>query len=114
MKEVALEFERKPARVIDSRRGYESSASAAVSPPSFWERLAARVRSWFEIPYGYEDANGFHYGHEPVPRNFAAQSGIAAKVLTDRACDAMLSPSPAPPPTVETPAEERRLKVEHD
>jgi hypothetical protein len=107
MKEVALMFEQKPARVIESRRGHESSASAAASPPGFWERFAARVRSSFEIPYGYEDANGFHYGHEPAPRHCVTQSGTAAKVLTDRACDAMLSASPVPTATHETTVEER-------
>jgi hypothetical protein len=44
--------------------------------------LWARLRSWFEIPYGYEDASGFHYGQPPRPQHSA--------ILTDRACDAML------------------------
>jgi len=98
VKETALLIDRKPAQVIETAR--ESL------PVGFWQRFAARMRSWFEIPYGYEDETGFHYGHEPVPHHLAAQSA-APKVFTDRACDAMMSPSPIEPQAAEAPIAER-------
>ena len=66
-------------------------------PVTIWSRLVHRVRAWFEVPYGYEDENGFHYGHEPVPEWFS-QSPTAAsgKILTDRACDVMKYPVALP------------------
>jgi hypothetical protein len=104
VKETVLLLDRKPAQVIGPVEDREPL------PASFWQRLATRVRSWFEIPFGYEDEDGFHYGHEPVPHSNAARS-TAPKVFTDRACDAMLSPSPVPPPTAESPVENPRLTV---
>lgn len=101
----------KAAPIDSSGRGQESSPSATPSRAGFWQRLASRVSSWFEIPYGYEDESGFHYGQEPVPSPFAAQSNSTPKVFTDRACDAMLSPAPVGSRTAETPATERNLMV---
>ena len=48
-------------------------------------RAWTTVRSWFEIPYGYEDENGFHYGDEPVTCRSDANS--LREVFTDRASD---------------------------
>jgi len=44
-----------------------------------------RIRTWLEIPYGYQDENGFHYGPQPAPKNF-----------TDSASKAMTYPQPLP------------------
>lgn len=97
-------MDRKPAQAIGSAR--ESL------PTGFWQRLVARMRLWFEIPYGYEDENGFHYGHEPAPNSLSlAVLSAAPKVFTDRACDAMLSPSPVPITYAETRVEKPRLTV---
>lgn len=52
-----------------------------------------RIRSWFEIPYGYQDENGFHYGRQPAPPHF-----------TDRASDAMTYPIALPATPSESPA----------
>ena len=87
MKEVAFSPETK-ARPANAR--LEAPRSVKPSQDMPWRRFISRVRSWFEIPFGYEDENGFHYGHEPAPRPTPR-----AEVLTDRACDAMLSPAPA-------------------
>jgi len=51
-----------------------------------------RIRSWFEIPYGYQDENGFHYGRQPAPPTF-----------TDRASDAMTYPVMLPTAPSEAP-----------
>lgn len=94
----------------NSRQAFQSGhRPAPATPPQsgIWQRFTVRVRSWFEIPYGYEDEYGFHYGHEPVPAPVAARLAKARRVFTDRACDAMLSPSPVPPSPAEAPVEER-------
>jgi hypothetical protein len=49
--------------------------------------VAARMRTWFEIPYGYQDETGFHYGQPPRP------PVTPAKVLTDQASNALLCPA---------------------
>lgn len=64
---------------------WETETPAATAATGFWGRLAARVRSWFEVPYGYEDETGFHYGRAPTPE-WAKKSNCAVlPVLTDRA-----------------------------
>jgi hypothetical protein len=114
MKEVALVFEPRPAASSQPRQGQEMPATSVQSSIGFWQRLLAQVRSWFEIPYGYEDENGFHYGHEPAPQLLAAPSADWPKVFTDRACDARMSPSPAQQTTVEAPDPEHRPTLERD
>ena len=102
MKEVALVLEHRPAPSNQPRRGQEIPTTSVTSPIGFWQRFLTRVRSWFEIPFGYEDEDGFHYGHEPV----------APKVFTDRASDAMFSPSSPPPTTAATRDNTHRPPVE--
>jgi hypothetical protein len=76
-------------------------------PTGLWSRVITRLRSWFEVPFGYEDEKGFHYGTEPVPAEFAAKPSAPQKVLTDRASDAIPSPCPVSIADVETTVEER-------
>jgi len=87
MKEAAFVLERKPVP------GHEPTPSASSDTDSR-VGFIARLRAWFEIPFGYEDRNGFHYGHEPVSARHPSWSSAASKILTDRACDAMRSPLP--------------------
>lgn len=64
------------------------AAGSGPATTGFWSRLAMRVRSWFEVPLGYEDESGFHYGVQPAPQapRFAAEAtSFRARVLTDRA-----------------------------
>jgi hypothetical protein len=42
--------------------------SAPQREGGFWSRTLHRVRSWFQIPEGYQDETGFHYGIQPPPR----------------------------------------------
>lgn len=89
MKEAAFVLERKP---VPGHVATPSASVHSVSPSG----LLARLRSWWEIPFGYENESGFHYGLEPVSAHRQSWSSAAATLLTDRACDAMLSPSPVP------------------
>jgi hypothetical protein len=90
---------------------------AAEAHANSWTQAWAKVRSWFKIPYGYEDETGFHYGHEPAPVTATATPSTLREVFTDRACDSAMfmaatatetSPAPAP----ELPANARREKRE--
>ena len=36
-----------------------------VSHSSPWRKLGEKVRNLFEIPRGYQDETGFHYGQQP-------------------------------------------------
>jgi hypothetical protein len=65
------------------------------------------MRSWFEIPYGYEDEKGFHYGPEPLPAKLAARKKVSQKVHTDRASDVIPSACPVSLSDVETAVEDR-------
>lgn len=89
---------------------------AAETRANSWTQAWAKVRSWFEIPYGYEDDTGFHYGEEPV--TCRSDANALREVFTDRACDTAMfmaatttetSPAPAPEP----PANVTREKHEH-
>lgn len=89
----------------------ESSTSAPAG--NVVSRAWARVRSWFEIPFGYEDETGFHYGHEPAPVKAATTPSTFREVFTDRACDSAMfmaatSSETSPVPVSETPANARR------
>ena len=92
-----------PALKQQSMVGLSQSpeADTAVKPVGFWGRLVTRLRSWFEIPYGYEDEKGFHYGVEPASRA-AARMTKTQKVHTDRASDVIPSPCPVSLDDVET------------
>lgn len=82
------------------------SAASSIGPNGFWSRVVARVRSWFEIPYGYEDEKGFHYGVEPAPANLKAKTSAPPQnVFTDRASDVIPSPCPVSLTDVETTVE---------
>ena len=89
---------------------------------NFFQLAWARVRSWFEIPFGYEDETGFHYGHEPAPIHSTAGHKTLREVFTDRACDSAMfmaatstetSPIPAPKQTSDPQRENRKLTVNH-
>lgn len=98
-----------------SRAVGESSASAPAG--NIVSRTWAKVCSWFEIPFGYEDETGFHYGHEPVPFMAAVTPPMFRDVFTDRACDSAMfmaatSSETAPAPAPERTANARREKNE--
>lgn len=93
MKEVVTVSDRQ-ARTVLALPPVHATTVSTTGPNTAFDRLFARLRSWFEIPFGYEDATGFHYGHEPVPTPATPWSNAAGNVLTDRACDAMLTPGP--------------------
>ena len=73
-----------------------------------WYRFVSWLRSRFEIPYGYEDAGGFHYGIEPAPDTRAEKTADTPKVFTDRASDVIPSPCPVPMADTEVIEEEHR------
>lgn len=58
----------------------------------FWAWLTAP----FEIPFGYEDESGFHYGHPPQPQRNEWSSPARPLLHTDRAEFAMRHPLNAP------------------
>jgi hypothetical protein len=66
-------------------------------------RIAARMHAWFEIPYGYQDERGFHYGRQVAPKRLAEADVSGTRVFTDRACDAMTYPIALPKLTSEAP-----------
>ena len=81
-------------------------------------RAWARVRSWFEIPFGYEDDTGFHYGHKPA--TCRSDANALREAFTDRACDTAMfmaatssetSPAPAPEQPANAQREKRDLTV---
>ena len=111
MKESALGLEHRVEQANNPGPSQDPAATAIPPPTRFWRRLARRVRSCLEIPYGYEDESGFHLGEEPVPPDIAAKLADSRRLLTDRACDAMPSPSPVSDPSFETPAKERGRTV---
>lgn len=110
----------------------QSSASAAGSiqaadspgpiaaPIGLWARLTARVRAWFEVPYGYEDESGFHYGTQPppTPRGATEATSFRARVLTDRADHVMkhsvvLPVTSQPAPSITPVAPEKKSEAVH-
>ena len=89
MKELSL-FQSSTTRIEPSRRGQKATASAGTT--SWWRGIADRFLSCFSIPFGYEDENGFHYGHQPNPEERMATqaSSESRQMFTERACDAMV------------------------
>lgn len=67
----------------------ESAGETGCPSAGIWRRWAHRLRTWFEIPYGYEDESGFHYGQPPRPRSAAAGAADWRR-FTDRASEVML------------------------
>jgi hypothetical protein len=101
-----------------TRAAGESSTSAPAG--NVVSRAWARVRSWFEIPFGYEDETGFHYGHEPAPVTAATTPSTFREVFTDRACDTAMfmastttetSPAPKPEQLMNAPREKHEFTV---
>jgi hypothetical protein len=113
---------------ITSEAGYDRAKNThdSVELPAVearvnsWTQAWVKVRSWFEIPYGYEDKTGFHYGHEPVPVQASAAHSTFGEVFTDRACDSAMfmaatstetSPAPAPEQPANAQRENRELTI---
>ena len=93
--------------VVSALRQQPSTVEFSPSQRSIWHRLVSWLRSRFEIPYGYEDERGFHYGIEPASAK-RAEKTTASKVFTDRASDVIPSPCPVPLTDVELATEEHR------
>ncbi len=75
------------ARAEGSTQATDSSAPV-LAPTGIWSRFTARIRTWFEVPFGYEDESGFHYGSQAAPpkaRLATEAASVRARVLTDRA-----------------------------
>jgi hypothetical protein len=87
---VILPEQQAPSRKESSDRA-DNPFSPAAARTGFWARFTARIRSWFEVPLGYEDDTGFHYGTQsaPTPRPTAETTPVRAQVLTDRADQAI-------------------------
>jgi hypothetical protein len=83
---VNLPEQQASSRLASSSRANDPIPSAATQA-GFWARFIARLRSWFEVPLGYEDATGFHYGAQsaPTPPLETETNSVRAQVLTDRA-----------------------------
>ncbi len=99
---------------ITSDAGYDGAKNnhASVELPvaearnNFWIQAWAKMHSWFDIPYGYEDETGFHYGHEPVPVQAIPTRSAFREVFTDRACDTAMFMAATSPETSSAPAPE--------
>lgn len=56
-----------------------------------------------QVPYGYEDETGFHYGAAPTPEWAKKRNSAALPVLTDRAANVIRYPDAcAPEATIAT------------
>jgi hypothetical protein len=72
---------------------------AGSAPPregGFWSRYLNRVRSWFQIPYGYQDETGFHYGIQPPPQQVRPETTFRPGQTNDCAGHAMKHPVAIP------------------
>jgi hypothetical protein len=103
MKEQTVLFEQQSLSA-ESQPDSSVSRDRHSASRSLWSRLVARVRSWFTIPYGYEDESGFHYGPPPVPPGFPPAATTTIPVFTDRACDVMKYPDAGPELISENPS----------
>jgi hypothetical protein len=88
------------SRVLSGVTRWEAEAQTAAVTAGFWGRLVARVRSWFEVPYGYEDETGFHYGPAPTPEWAKKRNSAALPVLTDRASAVIRYPDARAPEAI--------------
>jgi len=87
-----------------SQREPTGSPPDGTSRISLIERVSTRIISWFNIPEGYQDENGFHYGPQPKPAWMTASAATTARHLfTDRASDAISYASAAAPQVRSTP-----------
>jgi hypothetical protein len=98
MKEVVSALQQQPSSMVEF----------SPSQRSFWHRVVSWLQSRFEVPYGYEDERGFHYGVEPAPNARLEQTPNEPKVFTDRASDVIPSPCPVPMTDTEALDEEHR------
>lgn len=95
-----------------------SATHVAATPAGWWARFTARIRAWFEVPLGYEDESGFHYGSQPAPRFAAEATSFRARVLTDRADHVMrhsvvLPVANTPAPATPAVAPEKKSEPVH-
>lgn len=93
-------------------------AKIVSAPAGFWSQLAARFRAWFEVPFGYQDEQGFHYGQQPAPKLAVEATSTRARVLTDRADHVMkhsvvLPVAPGTGPSAEPVAAEKKTGAGH-
>lgn len=114
-----------PEQQTSGRKASSSRANVLISPPAararFWAGFTARLRSWLEVPLGYEDDTGFHYGTQsaPIPPPATETTSVRAQVLTDRADQAIkhcialpVTDTPAPSATPAT-SEKKPETVPH-
>jgi len=53
--------------MVRSHHGPRRQICATNQPATVLKGMILRLRRVFEIPFGYEDEAGFHYGLEPSP-----------------------------------------------
>ncbi len=114
-----------PEQQASSRKESSSRANDQIAPPAirtgFWVRFITRLRSWFNVPLGYEDDTGFHYGAQsaPTPSLTTETAPVRVQVLTDRADQvikhSVVLPVTAQPASGATPAapEKKPTPVPH-
>lgn len=91
----------------------QSPARGVSAPISLWGRLRTHLNSWFEVPEGYQDETGFHYGIQPKPAQFSPPTMAASRgVFTDRACDAIVYASAKSPKPAEAPSAQRHEQTQ--
>lgn len=80
------------------------TSRSETRPNRFLNRLSDCILSWFDVPEGYQDESGFHYGPQPTATK-SNYSGLSAaeELLTDRASEAFIYAS-AQAPTPEATA----------
>lgn len=93
------------------RSATEITLPTTTAPTRIWERFASQIRGWFEVPLGYEDENGFHYGPEPRPTLTASVTREPRQVFTDRVSDTIQFATELTRRPESTPAEQRRVSA---
>jgi len=53
--------------MVRPHHGPRRQICATHRPATVLKGMILRLRRVFEIPFGYEDETGFHYGPEPSP-----------------------------------------------
>lgn len=101
MKERAFLFQPESSARGDVLTSHRDAIPPVAASVGFWSQLVTRIRAWFQVPVGYEDETGFHYGPQPAPKFAAEATSARARILTDRASHVMkhsvvLSVAPAP------------------